>query len=86
MINVGIHGSTGRVGRLLIENLMKDAQARPYILHAIEAFSFAVPSEISTTNDVSVLLERSDVVIDFTIATGTETLLENALKKRAFRL
>ncbi|MDY0263651.1 MAG: 4-hydroxy-tetrahydrodipicolinate reductase [Sulfurospirillum cavolei] len=80
MINVGIHGSTGRVGRLLIENLMKDAQARPYILHAIEAFSFAVPSEISTTNDVSVLLERSDVVIDFTIATGTETLLENALK------
>ena len=43
MINVGIHGSTGRVGRLLIENLMKDAQVRPYILHAIEAFSFAVP-------------------------------------------
>ena len=40
MIKVGIHGSTGRVGRLLIENLKKDQEAKPYILHAIEEFDF----------------------------------------------
>ena len=80
MINVGIHGSTGRVGRLLIDNLMKDKEAKPSILHAIEEFSFTIPKESMTTNDVLVLLEKSDVIIDFTISMGTETLLENALK------
>ena len=80
MIDVGIHGSTGRVGRLLIENLIKDKEARPHVLHALEDFSFAIPKESIITDDVSELLQKSNVVIDFTIAMGTETLLENALK------
>ncbi|AFL67518.1 4-hydroxy-tetrahydrodipicolinate reductase [Sulfurospirillum barnesii] len=80
MINVGIHGSTGRVGRLLIENLMKDKEARPYVLHALEDFNFTPPKEAILTDSVSELLEKSTVVIDFTIAMGTEVLLENVLK------
>ncbi len=80
MINVGIHGSTGRVGRLLIENLSKDKDAKPYMLHAIEDFSFAPPKDAQITDNVATLLQKSDVVIDFTIAVGTENLLENALK------
>jgi len=79
MINVGIHGSTGRVGRLLIENLSKDAQARPAVLHAIDDFAFTPPKEAVITDNVADLLRQSDVVIDFTIAMGTQTLLENAL-------
>ena len=81
MINVGIHGSTGRVGRLLIDNLVKDKDARPYALHAIEEFSFTAPKETIVTDDVIILLQKSNVVIDFTIAMGTETLLESALKQ-----
>lgn len=80
MIHVGIHGSTGRVGRLLIDNLIKDKEAKPYVLHAIEEFSFTPPKDAVVTDDVPTLLQKSDVVIDFTIAIGTETLLENALK------
>ncbi|WNY97790.1 4-hydroxy-tetrahydrodipicolinate reductase (HTPA reductase) [Sulfurospirillum sp. 'SP'] len=80
MINVGIHGSTGRVGRLLIDNLLKDKEAKPYVLHAIEDFGFTTPKDVTITDDVSALLQKSDVVIDFTISMGTETLLENALK------
>ncbi len=80
MIHVGIHGSTGRVGRLLIDNLIKDKEAKPYVLHAIEEFSFTPPKDAVVTDDVLTLLQKSDVVIDFTIAIGTETLLENALK------
>jgi len=80
MINVGIHGSTGRVGRLLIDNLVKDSVSKVSVLHAIEAFSFATPQGAFITDDVSILLQKSDVVIDFTIAAGTETLLQNALK------
>ncbi|MBE0491620.1 MAG: 4-hydroxy-tetrahydrodipicolinate reductase [Sulfurospirillum sp.] len=80
MIKVGIHGATGRVGRLLIENLKKDENAQPYMLHAIEAFDFALPQGVIVTDDYKELLEKSDVVIDFTISFGTEALLENALK------
>lgn len=80
MINVGIHGSTGRVGRLLIDNLYKDGAAKPSVLHAIEDFGFTPPKEAIITGDVAELLQKSDVVIDFTISMGTEALLENALK------
>jgi len=80
MINVGIHGSTGRVGRLLIDNLSKDKEAKPSVLHAIDDFSFTPPKDAIITDNVTALLSQSDVVIDFTIAMGTQTLLENALQ------
>lgn len=79
MINVGIHGSTGRVGRLLIENLMKDTDAKPSVLHAIDDFGFTTPKDAVITESVTTLLTQSDVVIDFTISMGTQTLLEHAL-------
>ena len=80
MINVGIHGGTGRVGRLLIENLKGDENAKVSVVHAIEKIDFTLDDSIMITNDVMVLLENSDVVIDFTLPDGTESLLEAALK------
>ena len=79
-MNVGIHGSTGRVGRLLIENLKNDDDARVHMLHAIEEFSFPIPEGSIVTESYEKLFEKSDVVIDFTIAFATETLLEAALE------
>ncbi len=81
MIKVGIHGSTGRVGRLLIENLKNDDKAEIAVLHAIEEFSFEVPKGILVTNDTKTLLENSDVVIDFTLPAGTQSLLECAINE-----
>jgi 4-hydroxy-tetrahydrodipicolinate reductase len=80
MLKVGIHGSTGRVGRLLIENLQKESDARPFMLHAIEEFTFALPDGVKITEDYNELFGNSDVVIDFTIAFATEILLEEAIK------
>lgn len=79
MINVGIHGSTGRVGELLIKNLKGDEIAKASTLHAIEAFNFPVEKDVLVTNNTKTLLEESDVVIDFTLPEGTEKLLETAL-------
>ncbi len=79
-MKVGIHGSTGKVGRLLIENLIKDPVAKPYMLHAIEEFNFQIPSDTVVTESYTELFKNSDVVIDFTIAFATETLLEAALE------
>ncbi len=80
MLNVGIHGSTGRVGQLLIENLKKENDAKAYMLHAIEEFSFVLPDGVKVTEDYEELFTNSDVVIDFTIAFATEVLLEEAIK------
>jgi len=80
MVKVGIHGSTGRVGKLLIENLKNDKDVEISVLHAIEEFTFAVPENVLITNDTDTLLENSDVVIDFTLPKGTQTLLEKALQ------
>jgi 4-hydroxy-tetrahydrodipicolinate reductase len=80
MINVGIHGGTGRVGRLLIENLKNDTVAKVSVVHAIEKIDFPIDASIMITNDTAVMLENCDVVIDFTLPDGTEALLEAALK------
>jgi len=83
MIKIGIHGSTGRVGKLLIENLKNDKELTISVLHAIEEFTFTVPEDVLVTNDVKTLLDNSDVVIDFTLPIGTQTLLETALNECA---
>ncbi len=83
MIKIGIHGSTGRVGKLLIENLKNDKELTISVLHAIEEFTFTVPKDVLVTNDVKTLLDNSDVVIDFTLPAGTQTLLETALNECA---
>ena len=80
MINVGIHGGTGRVGRLLIENLKGDENAKVSGVHVIEKGDFVIDEAIMITNDTSVMLEHCDVVIDFTLPDGTEALMEAALK------
>ncbi len=79
MINVGIHGSTGRVGELLVKNLQGDEIAKAATLHAIEEFRYTVDEDTLVTNDTKTLLENSDVVIDFTLPNGTESLLETAI-------
>lgn len=80
MLKIGIHGSTGRMGRMIIENLETDTDAKPAVLHAIEDFSFTPPNDAQITDSVETLCALSDVVIDFTIPKGTESLLEAAIQ------
>ncbi|MBE0495379.1 MAG: 4-hydroxy-tetrahydrodipicolinate reductase [Campylobacterales bacterium] len=80
MLKIGIHGSTGRMGRMIIENLEEDLEANVAVLHAIEAFSFTPPLEAMVTDNLATLCEHSDVIIDFTLPVGTEALLEAAIK------
>ncbi len=80
MIQIGIYGATGRVGKLLIENLQGDPEAKVSVIHAHKALDFPVDSSILITNDIDTMLENCDVVIDFTLPDGTEALLEKALE------
>jgi len=80
MIDVGIYGATGRVGRLLIENLKDDKDAKVSVIHAHKELDFEVSKDILVTNDIDTMLENCSVVIDFTLPNGTEELLESALQ------
>jgi 4-hydroxy-tetrahydrodipicolinate reductase len=80
MIKVGIVGSTGRVGSLLIDNLKDDSSALLSAVHVFDNLEKELPKDVVVTNSMSVLLENCDVVIDFSAPVATEELLEEAIK------
>ncbi len=75
MVNVGIVGSTGRVGSLLIDDLAVDEQATLSACHVFDQLKKTVPQGTIITNDMKTLLESCDVVIDFSAPVATEALL-----------
>ena len=83
MINVGILGSTGRVGSLLIEDLENDEQARVSAVHVFNKLKKQLPEDIVVTNDMKVLLDSSDVIIDFSAPAATEALLTEIVENGA---
>jgi 4-hydroxy-tetrahydrodipicolinate reductase len=80
MIKIGIVGSTGRMGEHLIKNVLEDDELELSVLHVFDELKIAVPDTVLITNDMTTLLENSDVVIDFSAPNATQELCENALK------
>lgn len=80
MIKVGILGSTGRVGSLLIDDLQTDEHACVAAIHVFDKLSRQVPEGTIVTNDMKVLLDSSDVVIDFSAPAATEALLTQVVE------
>jgi 4-hydroxy-tetrahydrodipicolinate reductase len=80
MIKVGIVGSTGRVGGLLIDNLKGDQDATLSAVHVFDNLEKELPADVLVTNSMTELLENSDIVIDFSAPVATEEMLEAALK------
>jgi len=78
--NVGIVGSTGRVGSLLIDNLKDDKVAKLSAVHVFDDLQHELPEDIFITNSMDELLKNCDLVIDFSAPIATEELLEAALK------
>lgn len=83
MIKVGILGSTGRVGSLLIDDLENDEQARVGAVHVFDKLKKQVPQDTVVTNDLAILFENSDVVIDFSAPAATEALLTEVVENGA---
>jgi 4-hydroxy-tetrahydrodipicolinate reductase len=80
MVKVGILGSSGRVGRLLIDNLKDDSEAILACVHVFDELDINFNSSVVVTNSVEVLVKESDVVIDFSAPNATEELLEEVIK------
>lgn len=80
MIRIGILGSTGRVGSLLIDDLENDSEARVAAVHVFDKLTRNLPSDTIVTNDMKVLFDSSDVIIDFSAPAATELLLTEVVE------
>ena len=80
MIRVGILGSTGRVGSLLIDDLLNDSEARVAVVHVFDKLVKNLPADTIVTNDMKVLFDESDVIIDFSAPAATEALLTEVVE------
>lgn len=81
MIKTGVFGAGGRVGRLLVENLEKNAKTSLSSVYAQGELDFSLPAETLVTNSMESFLQSSEMVIDFTAPEGTEELLVTAIEK-----
>ncbi|MGK0256275.1 MAG: 4-hydroxy-tetrahydrodipicolinate reductase [Arcobacteraceae bacterium] len=80
MLKVGILGSTGRVGSLLIDDLENDELSCVSSVHVFNKLNRVLPDEVVVTNDMQTLLNASDVVIDFSVPKATEELLSTVIQ------
>ena len=83
MLKVGILGSTGRVGSLLIDDLSDDKDAGVTAVHVFDELKKTLPKDTVVTNDMNVLLDSCDVAIDFSAPNATEELLSTIVKNKA---
>lgn len=83
MIKVGIFGSTGRIGRLLIEALCDDTEAKLSSVFVRNELQYSIPNGVLVTNDIKVFLESSDLIIDFSSPDATQILLDCAIDECA---
>ncbi|MBD3840716.1 MAG: 4-hydroxy-tetrahydrodipicolinate reductase [Campylobacterales bacterium] len=85
MLKVGILGSTGRVGSLLIDDLQSDESTTIGAVHVFDELKKQLPQGTVVTNDMKTLLDVCDAVIDFSAPVATEellnTMIQNNLKK-----
>jgi 4-hydroxy-tetrahydrodipicolinate reductase len=80
MVKVGIVGSTGRVGNLLIDALLEESELSLGGVHVFDELKRDLPEAIVVTNSMKVLLEACDVIIDFSAPEATQELCEVALE------
>ncbi len=83
MIKIGILGSTGRVGSLLIDDLQNDETAVLGAVHVYGELKKQVSQNCVVTNDIKVLLNSSDVIIDFSNPVASEELLTQVIESNA---
>ena len=83
MIKVGVFGASGRVGKLIVDNLKNDKEAKVSSVFVRNELNFSVEPETLITNDFVSFLESSEIIIDFSLPEAMESLLENAIKQHS---
>lgn len=80
MIKVGVFGASGRVGKLLIEDLKTTDEMSLNSVYVRKELDFSIDPSVLVTSDMKAFLNSSDVIIDFSLPEACEELLETAIK------
>ena len=79
MIKVGLFGASGRVGKLLLDDLKETPNMSVSTVYVRNNLDFSVDPSILITTDMKAFLSACDIVIDFSLPDACETLLEAAM-------
>lgn len=79
MTGIGVFGSTGRVGRLLVNEILGSSACSLSSIFVRHQLHYDVPSSVLVTKDMSSFLDSSTVIIDFSSKEATDILLKEAL-------
>jgi len=79
MIKVGVFGASGRVGKLLLENLKETNDISLSSVFVRNNLDFSIDPSVLVTSDMKSFLNASDVIIDFSLPEACEELLEMAI-------
>ncbi len=65
MIKVGVFGASGRVGKLLLEDLKNTSDMSLSAVYVRNNLDFSIDPSVLVTADMKSFLNASDVIIDF---------------------
>lgn len=80
MIKVGVFGASGRVGRLLLEDLKTTDVMNLSAVFVRHSLDFSIDPEVLVTSDMQAFLHACDIIIDFSLPDACEVLLEGAMQ------
>ena len=80
MIKIGVFGASGRVGKLLLENIKETNEMSVSSVFVRNSLDFSIDPSILVTSDMKSFLNASDVIIDFSLPDACESLLEQSMK------
>ena len=79
MIKVGVFGASGRVGKLLLENLKETPKMSLSSVYVRNNLDFPIDPSVLVTADMQSFLSACDIIIDFSLPDACESLLEQAI-------
>lgn len=80
MIKVGVFGASGRVGRLLLEDLKTTPDMSLSSVFVRNELDFSIDPSVLVTSDMKTFINGCDVVVDFSLPQACEMLLEQAMQ------
>ena len=80
MIRVGVFGATGRVGKLILDDLKCEEGISLSTVYVRNELDFSIDPSVLVTNDLTTFLKGCDIVIDFSLPEAMQALLEAAMK------
>ena len=80
MLGIGIFGATGKVGSLLIGEILACKDTVLSSVYVRNELQYNIPSSVLITKDMDSFIESNQIIIDFSSPEATQNLLEHALK------